>query len=553
MINVIGVDVGTASVRLAIISFQTRNDGAEVVKVLASHRKDIYYKQDGHKFVQSSKEIWNAICYCSRHCIAKSGVRGDSIKGIAFSATCSLVIEGEENENNVIMWMDHRAIEESQQITASHSKVLDQMGGSCSPEFSLSKLCWLKGHQPERLEKADGLFELPDWLVYKCLNTSSKDCPRSLCSAVCKWGFDANAHKHCELISGLALEEKIGSKVFGPGEVAGYLSSKGAIELGLIDELCSHEKENLGPIKVAVGTSLIDAHAGMLAMLSVPLNDINIDTRLESTFCSLAGTSSCHMLLSEEAKFTTGIWGPYKDVIIKGYHLLEAGQSMTGKLIEICIETHPEGKLRMSQGEKIYDIINELNVLAQDHLEQGKLRGILHVLPTYHGNRSPLANPRLRGGVYGLSAEGPRSLLEHYVATVESLVYELKLIVETLGTKLDTILVSGGLMKNSLFMQTLADVVQCDAVRLSLEDIDFMVMGSGIVARHAAMVSTTPSPGFSKPLVKESIQSLVYSQLDVKTFTAKPERASYHKKRYLCYKEFVDLSLKVDKIMNSHD
>lgn len=546
--NVIGVDVGTASVRLAIITFQSKDDGSEIAKVLASHQKDIAYKQDGHQFVQSSTEIWDAVCYCSNQCIIKSGVRGDSIKGIAFSATCSLVVESEEGlEDNVIMWMDHRAIEEAQQITASQSKALGQMGGTCSPEFSLAKLCWLKKNQPEIFDSALGFFELPDWLVHKCLSATSENCPRSLCSVVCKWGFDADSHKQCDFVTDLATEKKVGSKVIGPGEVSGYLSQQAAIELGLIDRGSIHDKENLGPLNVAVGTSLIDAHAGMLAMLSVPLNDLNMATRLESTFCSLAGTSSCHMLLSKEAKFTKGIWGPYKNVILEGYHLLEAGQSMTGKLIEICIETHAEGKARLSAGEKMYDIINELNIRAQNEFDLGKIRGKLHVLPTYHGNRSPLANPRLKGGIYGLSAEGPRTLLEHYVATVESLVYELKLIVETLSTELETILVSGGLMKNSLFMQTLADVLYCKAVRLSLENIDFMVMGSGLVARHAAGIQAK----LNRPLTKESIQSVVYSQLDVETYTPNSERTTYHKKRYLCYKEFVHLSLRVDSIMNA--
>lgn len=552
--NVIGVDVGTASVRLAIISFRSLNDGTEIVNVIASHHKDLTYKQDGHKFVQSSSEIWDAVCYCSRHCIASSGIQGSSIKGIAFSATCSLVVESETaSSDDVIMWMDHRAIEEAQQITASGSKVLNQMGGTCSPEFSIAKLCWLKKYQPERFERARGFFELPDWLVYKCIGTSPRDCPRSLCSVVCKWGFDSDSHKHCDIISALTTDDKIGSEVIGPGKLAGYMSMQGAMELGLIDQNGTLNKENLGPMNVAVGASLIDAHSGMLAMLSVPLNDLSIASKLESTFCSLAGTSSCHMCLSNEAKFTRGIWGPYKDVIFDECHLLEAGQSMTGKLIEICIETHSEGKARLSKGERMYDIINELNSQANDNEFQTKLRGKLHVLPTYHGNRSPLANPRLKGGIYGLSAEGPRSLLEHYIATVESLIYELKLIVETLSKKLDTILVSGGLMKNTLFMQTLADVLQCKAVRMGLERIDFMVMGSGLVARHAVKSSDKLLKEHGKPLAKESIQNLVYDQLAVETYNPNPERTVYHKKRYLCYKEFVDLSLRVDRIMNSSD
>lgn len=36
-----------------------------------------------------------------------------------------------------------------------------------------------------------------------------------------------------------------------------------------------------------------------------------------------------------------GIWGPYLDAMIPGLWLLEGGQSVSGKLIDHIIETHP--------------------------------------------------------------------------------------------------------------------------------------------------------------------------------------------------------------------
>lgn len=549
IMNTIAVDVGTTSVRLAIISF--RGEGARESHVLASHKRDIDHRQDGNQFEQSSRHIWAAICECSQECLRKSNVSSDSIKSIAFSATCSLVIEGDDGnlENDIIMWMDHRSILQAQKITASGSKVLNQFGGVCSPEFSLSKLVWLKENEPERFSSATGFFELPDWLVYRCIGDNPSKSARSLCSLVCKWGYDFDSKRHCDIIESLGskLVSKVGElPAFGPGTVAGYLDPRVAQELGLIEGPSSmQDKENFKPLRIAVGTSLIDAHAGMLAMLSIPLTRYNIDQRIESTICSLAGTSSCNMLLSKERKFTRGIWGPYRDVVIQGYYLLEAGQSLTGKLIEINLKSHQEGKKRLNAGEKMYDIITNLNEQALSDSNPGTS---LHVLPTFHGSRSPLANPRLRGGIYGLSAEGTKSLLEYYMATVESLAYETKFIIETLGIKLDTILVSGGLMKNKYYMQTLANVLKCKVVRMSLGDIDFMVMGSGLVARHAALAAM--SDQVNRPLTKESIELIHYQQLDVEIYAPIVEQFCYHEKKYRCYKEFVDLSQRIDKIMH---
>lgn len=564
--NIIAVDVGTASVRLAIVSFQ--GSDAQEVNIVASHKEDVPYWQDGCKFEQCSTQIWKAICDSSIKCIEKSKIRPDSIKGIAFSATCSLVIQCDDakdkNKNDIIMWADHRAVAQAQKITDSYSNVLKQFGGVCSPEFSLSKLVWLNENDQERIHSALGFFELPDWLVYRSINENFIDTnnsiPRSSCCVVCKWGYNSDDNHHCDIIASLdsSITTRIGNTVMGPGTISGFMSKKVAEELGIINDKFKEDKENfmsLSSTNIVVATSLIDAHSGMLAMLSVPLNEYCVDIEhcqdIESTFCSLAGTSSCHMLLSKNSNYTRGIWGPYKDVILEGYYLLEAGQSMTGKLVEISLERHEEGKKRLSNGETIIDIINDLNEMIEKKTNY-TYEDRLHILPTYHGNRSPLANPRLKGAIYGLSADKEATLLDYYIATIESLVYELKLIVETLETKLNTILVSGGLMKNSFYMQSLADILNCKVVIMSLEDVDFMVMGSALVARHAIINNLQFRDNIQKQvsLNENSVRGIKYDQLNLKVYQPNPAKDLYHKKRYLCYKEFVDLSLKIDKIIN---
>ncbi len=54
----------------------------------------------------------------------------------------------------------------------------------------------------------------------------------------------------------------------------------------------------------------------------------------------IAGTSSCHMAVSREARFIRGVWGPYFGAMIPGMWLNEGGQSATGALIDHVIENH---------------------------------------------------------------------------------------------------------------------------------------------------------------------------------------------------------------------
>lgn len=52
------------------------------------------------------------------------------------------------NEQNIIMWMDHRAFVEADFANATNAPVLDHVGGALSVEMQIPKLLWLKkvGH-----------------------------------------------------------------------------------------------------------------------------------------------------------------------------------------------------------------------------------------------------------------------------------------------------------------------------------------------------------------------------------------------------------------------
>lgn len=89
--------------------------------------------------------------------------------------------------------MDHRSVKEAQFITDSKHPALDQVGGVCSPEFTMAKLLWLKKNEPHRFEKAIAFFELPDYLTWRCLQSSDFTLDLfkpSNCSTTCKWGYD---------------------------------------------------------------------------------------------------------------------------------------------------------------------------------------------------------------------------------------------------------------------------------------------------------------------------------------------------------------------------
>ena len=116
------------------------------------------------------------------------GIDPQDIKGIGFDATCSLVAVDDEGnpvtvssthdpQRNVILWQDHRAISEAQEINDLGHPLLDYVGGVISPEMEPPKLMWLKRHLYEECwKKAGHFFDLVDYLTYRATNCTVRYC-----------------------------------------------------------------------------------------------------------------------------------------------------------------------------------------------------------------------------------------------------------------------------------------------------------------------------------------------------------------------------------------
>lgn len=269
-----------------------------------------------------------------------------SIKGIGFDATCSLVAldkngnpmavnNTEDNERNIIMWMDHRAQAEADLINKTNHEILKYVGGKVSLEMEMPKLLWLKKHLAARWTEFGYFFDLPDFLTWK----ATKSMNRSLCSLVCKWNYECNTDGkrgwNMSFLQDIGLGDlvednykKIGNSILMPGEYCGGLTTEVADILGL--------KPN-----TPVATSIIDAHAGGLGMIGT--QGQHIDQDMSTRLSLICGTSTCHMAVNEKAVLVEGIWGPYFSAMVPGIWLNEAGQSASGMLLDHIISSHPAG------------------------------------------------------------------------------------------------------------------------------------------------------------------------------------------------------------------
>jgi FGGY-family pentulose kinase len=486
----VGIDVGTGSARAGIFD--------ETGRMLGQASREIRLWRPEPDFAeQSSDDIWAACCAAVKKALAEAGVNPQEVKGVGFDATCSLVALDAEgrpvtvsptgcDEQNVIVWMDHRAIPQAGRINAGGHKVLDYVGGTISPEMETPKLLWLKEHLPETWRRTARFFDLPDFLTWRATGVDV----RSLCSTVCKWTYlghedrwDADYFRSIGL--GDLVEEgfsRIGRTVRPMGEAVGRgLSGQAAGELGL-------------PPGVAVGVSIIDAHAGGLGMLGAPLGDtLPAAADMEKRLALIGGTSSCHMAVSRDAVFVPGVWGPYYSAMVPGLWLSEGGQSATGALIDHVIFSHArtaEVKVEAeSSGRSVYAVLNgRLDHLAKTADFPAALTRDIHVLPYFHGNRSPRADPTLRGVVAGLRlSDTADDLALLYLATIQAVAHGTRHIIDAMnarGYAIETVFACGGGTKNPLFLREHADITGCRIVLP--QEPEAVLLGSAILGAVAA-------------------------------------------------------------------
>lgn len=472
---VAAVDVGTSSARAGIFDLR----GA----LLGRHEHPIaMLRPDAVFAAHDSRDIWDAVGAAVRGALAKSGAAPAAVKGISFDATCSLVVRdgagaqlsvgaGGDSRWDTIVWLDHRALAEADECTRTKHAVLDYVGGVMSPEMQTPKLMWLKRHLPGVWAKAGYFFDLADFLTWQ----ASGSLARSQCTLTAKWtylGHEAQGWRR-DYLEGIGLADMLArgqlpERASPIARTLGPLTQRAAAHLGLTDAC-------------RVGVGLIDAHAGALADLGALAAKPD---ELERHMALIAGTSSCVMALSSVPRPAHGVWGPYYGAVLPGFWVNEGGQSVSGALLDYIIRSHGAG------GEPDSAMHSRVVARAQElrAAEGPALAARLNVLPDFHGNRSPLADPHALGVVSGLTLDTSfDALCRLYWRTCVAIALGVRHILETLnesGFAIDSLHVSGGHTKNPLLMELYADATGCTVHEPLAEDA--MLLGTAMVAATAA-------------------------------------------------------------------
>ncbi|KXS22581.1 Pentulose kinase [Gonapodya prolifera JEL478] len=555
----IGVDVGTASVRAAVVS--------ETGHIVSSSTQTIrIFNPQPDFFQQSSRDIWTQTCVAVRTAVALSNIDKRLIRAISFDATCSLVCvdmdgvgvpigpDGQREtdpdwqEQDVVMWMDHRAVQEATQITAltatstyllppfspsSPTEVhipfspLRHLGSSISPEHEISKLLHLRKNSSTWPRIAAGsVWDLCDYLSHRACGSTA----RSDTSTVCKWCLAPPEVPTAQGVArpgdrwprdffaaiGLpeiapadpAAHHPAGTVFVPPGTPLRPLSPDAASAMGL------------DPTRTVVAAGMVDAHAGWVGCVAVGSGGggrglANVEAGADSAaalhgrLVAILGTSACFLASRAGAVDVPGVWGPYGGVLgLEGAWCAEGGQSLTGAAIDHVLTTSAAYDSLKGAAEEagvsVHEFLNRhLRTMTEREAVEDErfLTRHLHTLPTFLGLRSPDPDPHLLGAVSGLGLH-PANSIDHlaleYLSCLQGLAYGFADVLDAIekgdgkeGYAIRELVACGGIAANDLFCRTVADVTGRPLI-VPPSSTSSPLIGSAICAAHAHRVSSSP-------------------------------------------------------------
>ena len=457
---VAGVDFGTLSVRVTLLDSERGRLGTASASY-ALHRK----AEDPDFATQSHDEQMQALAKATRDVLAQSGVTGSDVVALALDTTGSSVIPVDANLqplDEYMLWCDHRAHKEAQQITElAHAGKLEAIkwcGGVYSHEWGFAKLLYWLRNNPEKRERFATALEHCDMVAATLIGiTDPAEVPRSICAMGHKWMWNPRwgGLPPQEFLSQLdplfdGIRAKLAGKYSTSDVVAGRLSERWAAELGL-------------PTGIPIPVGAFDAH----------WDAIGAGCR-EGDVVNVVGTSTCIIAMSHEQKLVPGVCGVVPGSVHPGFTGIEAGLSATGDIFDAIAKRAGTSVRELSDG-----------LAGYKPGQTGLLR-----LSWDNGDRTVLVNPELGGMTLGWNLV--HTAKDELFAAIEGTAMHTRIILERFakhGVPVQRVINAGGIpQQNATLNQVYADVLGKpvlvpDGVPTSL--------GSGIFALIAAGVHTS--------------------------------------------------------------
>lgn len=424
---VIGIDLGTSALKAVLF----RADGQAV----ASAAEPLGMRQPENGWAEQDPDEWyRAALAALKQVLAASGVEREQVTAIGLSGQMhGLVMLDQAGQvlRPCILWCDQRTKQECVEITrcVGHKRLIEITANPALTGFTAAKILWVKRHEPEIFAKCRHIVLPKDYLRYRLSGVFATDV--SDASGMQLLDVPQRAWSG-EMTDILGIPMEYLPKLYESCEPTGFLSEKAAGLTGL-----------------APGTPIV-AGAGDNAAAAVGTG--SVQEGLAFTTIGTSGVVYAHTqkpILDPGGRVHTfccavpGCW--HVMGVTQG-----AGLSLQWFRNQFCGLEQIEAE---RSGRSVYAILDE----AAAGIPIGADR--LLYLPYLMGERTPHLDPDCRGAFLGISAVHTRA---HFVrAVMEGVTYSLYdclSVMQEMGLKAESMLVTGGGARSALWRQMLCDV-----------------------------------------------------------------------------------------------
>ena len=446
----IGIDLGTTGIKTILFDFTG--------KIISRAYKEYpSYHPCQNCAEQNPEDWWNAVKYTIGEVIHTSGITSSEISALGVSSQSSTVLPLDRNGNvlrRAIIWADSRAeIQRKKLIRNLQNEITKVNPNNIQPFHCISKMIWLKEHEPNVFKKTYKLLQCNGYINYKLTGIFSIDLSQAGLQHLFNLKLKKWDQKLCDL---LEIPIEILPEVFECSEVIGTITKDSARDTGL----------NIDTKVIAGGVDTTSAALG-------------VGVVSENQVLYSMGTGSNLMVPVSHKKIKDNRMFIFPHVIPE-FDVLTATMTSTGGSLKWFLKEL--GQLETIIGNKLQlDSFEILNLEAKKS-EIGS--GGLIFFPYLSGELSPIWNPNARGIIFGISTTTNKSQIIRAIMEGCSYAFRqnLEAANEITGKNISEVVATGGPTNSKIWMQTVADVTNCPISLL--KNTDGAPLGDAILAGY---------------------------------------------------------------------
>jgi xylulokinase len=441
---IFAIDLGTSGPKVALFTTQGELLGYEF-------EPTPYYLLPNGGAEQKPEEWWQAICTAARRLLARNLAPPDQVVALCCTSQWSGTVAVDRDGaplTDAIIWLDTRGASCIERICRSplsmQGYALDKLftwirltGGipALAGKDSIAHILYLKRERPEIYQQTYKFMEPKDYLNLRLTGVYAA----SYDSITLHWVTDNRDLSHVDysptLLRWATIEREKLPDLKPPLSILGPLTPRAAAELGL----------HTG-VQVVIGTP--DVHSAALG--SGAVRDYETHVYL--------GTSSwvvCHMPFKKTDVFHSITCLPSA---IPGKYLVTDEQETAGACLTFLRDNllyHKDELLSEIGVPNVYKIFDQI----AERAPAGS--GGLIFTPWLYGERAPIDDHTVRGGLFNLSLQTTR---EHMIrAVLEGVAYNTRwlfgYVEKFVGRRIESLNIVGGGANSNIWCQIMADVL----------------------------------------------------------------------------------------------